>query len=1265
MPSPPIAPTSHRKPTSVQYSAPSGGSSNGRGGEPPAPSSKHSSRDSRAHREASSSQTASANSSNNSNNQKQHGSSASSPAHVPLEGKMVGPYRLEKTLGKGQTGTVKLGIHYNTGEKIAVKCINKEKLSESVLTKVEREIAIMKLIEHPYVLALKEVYESERFLYLLLEHVGGGELFDYLVKKGRLTPKEARKFFRQIISALDFCHSHGICHRDLKPENLLLDDKTNIRIADFGMASLQMNGSMLETSCGSPHYASPEVIRGERYDGRKADVWSCGVILYALLVGALPFDDDNLRNLLEKVKKGVFHIPHFVPPECQNLLRGMIEVDPNKRLTITQINRHPWACAGGKGELELELPVVQVVQTHIIPTMESIDPDVLDCMTSLGCFKDKQKLLSELLNNRHNMEKVIFFLLLDRKRRKPAEEDDNDAENSGSPSLSSLADAKSLVRSRSETGNHRRHHSVDPGDMSSSQNFMVDSPRKRVDQRRYNDDVPGSGGGDGSTSRIYSQLTLGSPVLGKRRGISFQTLDSGSLTLTPDIRSRRTNTLSGIVNPAPACSSSSSSIDSVFQSHGKPGSRPTSRPQPPAAPEPANFAPTNQELNQDIFSYEPSKAYSPQDPKPFHHPYDAKYASGDSKAKPSPRASSVTSPRNTGDNRAAAQGARMAGTAQQGEYPGRKNSASSVPSSPWKNRLSTLKQSIIGTPRFHRRNKTSIDNNDEDDSSGFGSVYIGEPKAAERERQARPPIRKRAVSRDPSTESVTSQMSTNGQSRSWFRTLMANTANSVASSGLSTDKDGECYSFIIWSKTLPEIRSELQQAFMTVHHLIPQMVSPSLYVVHYRRGGVVTNNSGGSSNAPPPGPSSTKGGPTDRGNATDKTNLLTTAGQFLSNLQRSVKFQAELTAVGDETSGKGICVTFKLISGPVRRFKRICEHLQACLLHSAHRQRSTDSFSTSLDKADAPPAHSTPKPPSSTSSRPPIQPATPAPVKRFTDADEDALSVLSFRDADNGRRSKPAPLLPASDSGPTVGTVIENPLAKLYDSTASQRRRRLDSTGHYINQSSSSGNHPSYTSSQSINQSTNDMSFDRVEPEMAEYVLVQPLPPPPMMETVVPLVFAPSVNRETSYQSTYEPLSPYDSAPVSQYTAIGSDWSYAPSTVAPPTPSQSRGSLGKSANGSNGQFSPSDNIPPPISMTGGGGRGRDLDYSSADDMDPTVQPSSHYSAMTSPSAAAAAAAYLYNMNDDEKLKQETDEGLRLLNQLCSNLVTSLNFGANL
>ncbi|XP_064635686.1 serine/threonine-protein kinase BRSK2-like isoform X2 [Lineus longissimus] len=415
----------------------------------------------------------------------------------------IGPYRLEKTLGKGQTGLVKLGVHCISGKKVAVKIVNREKLSESVLMKVEREIAIMKLIEHPHVLGLFDVYENKKYLYLILEHVSGGELFDYLVKKGRLTPKESRRFFKQIISALDFCHSHSICHRDLKPENLLLDEKNNIRVADFGMASLQVEGSMLETSCGSPHYACPEVIRGDKYDGRKADVWSCGVILYALLVGALPFDDDNLRQLLEKVKKGVFHIPHFVPPECQNLLRGMIEVDPKKRLKLEDIHKHPWVLgwrtnqpvpfssnlfhSDTRSDVELELPMTQVVQTSVIPGVEDLDPDVLSTMNSLQCFKDKDKLISELLGPVHNTEKVVYFLLLDRKLRNPCHEDSEE------------------IRSKSET-------------VTSS--ITVDPPRKRIDSVQLN----------GSPSRLsLGSISEGSPVA-SRRTLAVQQARKNSLS---------------------------------------------------------------------------------------------------------------------------------------------------------------------------------------------------------------------------------------------------------------------------------------------------------------------------------------------------------------------------------------------------------------------------------------------------------------------------------------------------------------------------------------------------------------------------------------------------------------------------------------------------------------------------------------------------------------------------------------------------------------
>lgn len=339
----------------------------------------------------------------------------------------VGPYLLQRTLGKGQTGLVKMGTHCVTRKYVAVKIVNREKLSSTVLMKVEREIAIMKLINHPHVLGLYDVYENNTHLFLILELVSGGELFDYLVKKGRLSEREARKFFRQIVSAVDFCHKHSICHRDLKPENLLLDDNKNIKVADFGMASLQVGERLLETSCGSPHYACPEVIRGEQYDGRKADVWSCGVILFALLVGALPFDDDNLRVLLEKVKKGHFTIPPYVPEGAKDMLKGMIEVNPRKRMTLDQVMKHHWF-QGEKDTTEPLPPTRETdVEIHHVSSKSDIDPDAFKSMNSLGCFKDKAALVQALLSPEVNEEKIIYSLLLDRKERQPSLEDETKA----------------------------------------------------------------------------------------------------------------------------------------------------------------------------------------------------------------------------------------------------------------------------------------------------------------------------------------------------------------------------------------------------------------------------------------------------------------------------------------------------------------------------------------------------------------------------------------------------------------------------------------------------------------------------------------------------------------------------------------------------------------------------------------------------------------------------------------------------------------------
>ncbi|XP_027386973.1 serine/threonine-protein kinase BRSK2 isoform X1 [Bos indicus] len=661
----------------------------------------------------------------------------------------VGPYRLEKTLGKGQTGLVKLGIHCVTCQKVAVKIVNREKLSESVLMKVEREIAILKLIEHPHVLKLHDVYENKKYLYLVLEHVSGGELFDYLVKKGRLTPKEARKFFRQIISALDFCHSHSICHRDLKPENLLLDEKNNIRIADFGMASLQVGDSLLETSCGSPHYACPEVIRGEKYDGRKADVWSCGVILFALLVGALPFDDDNLRQLLEKVKRGVFHMPHFIPPDCQSLLRGMIEVDAARRLTLEHIQKHIWYI-GGKNEPEPEQPVPRKVQIRSLPSLEDIDPDVLDSMHSLGCFRDRNKLLQDLLSEEENQEKMIYFLLLDRKERYPSHEDED-------------------LPPRNE----------------------IDPPRKRVDSPMLN--RHGKRRPERKSMEVLSVTDGGSPVPARRALEMAQHGQSKAMF--------------------------SKSLD-IAEAH-------------PQFSKEDRMAGAGAQGSRSI-----SGASSGLSTSPLSSPRVTPHPSPRGSPLPTPKGTPVHTPKES-----------PAGTPNPTPP-----SSPSVGGVPWRTRLNSIKNSFLGSPRFHRR-----------------KLQVPTPEEM---------------------SNLTPESSPELAKKSWFGNF------------ISLEKEEQIF-VVIKDKPLSSIKADIVHAFLSIPSLSHSVISQTSFRAEYKA----------------------TGGP--------------------AVFQKPVKFQVDITYTegGAAQKENGIySVTFTLLSGPSRRFKRVVETIQAQLL-STHEQPSAQHLS--------------------------------------------------------------------------------------------------------------------------------------------------------------------------------------------------------------------------------------------------------------------------------------------------------------------------------
>lgn len=318
----------------------------------------------------------------------------------------VGDYILGRTLGSGTTGKVKIAIHKHDGHQVAIKIVKKSQfeVKPDLQRKIRREVALMRLLDHPHLMKLYDVYESGRHLYMVLEFCAHGELFDYLVSKRRLEKQEAMGFFREIIYGLDYLHAHAICHRDLKPENILLDEFHHVKIADFGFARW-MRTNVADTSCGSPHYAAPEVIKGLRYDGRAADIWSCGVILYALLAGRLPFDDPSIRTLLAKVKSGKYVMPDL-SDDLRDLISRMLEVDPERRIKMQEIKEHP----AFRDSLPRNYlcPTPLPVRTSTEPVdVENMDTAIMNILKGIG-YESDEEIVNELTKPADSPAKMFY-----------------------------------------------------------------------------------------------------------------------------------------------------------------------------------------------------------------------------------------------------------------------------------------------------------------------------------------------------------------------------------------------------------------------------------------------------------------------------------------------------------------------------------------------------------------------------------------------------------------------------------------------------------------------------------------------------------------------------------------------------------------------------------------------------------------------------------------------------------------------------------------
>jgi len=316
----------------------------------------------------------------------------------------IADYNLGVTLGKGTFGKVKLATHNLSGEKVAVKILEKDKIKDmSDIKRVNREISILKSINHPHIVKLYEIIETQKEIYMVIEYAERGELFDYIVKSKRLSEPEARIFFDQILLGVDYLHKLNIVHRDLKPENLLLDRNNSIKIVDFGLSNKYENGQLLNTACGSPCYAAPEMIAGKRYHGSTVDIWSCGVVLFAMLCGYLPFENNNTLALYKKILHADYTVLDCISSEAKDLLQNILRTDPKVRYTISDIRKHKWMCKSHNNLLRTEISIMPLNE-HVIEMLKRYNIT-------------REKVVEAIRNNKHNRITTLYYLLQKKVRK--------------------------------------------------------------------------------------------------------------------------------------------------------------------------------------------------------------------------------------------------------------------------------------------------------------------------------------------------------------------------------------------------------------------------------------------------------------------------------------------------------------------------------------------------------------------------------------------------------------------------------------------------------------------------------------------------------------------------------------------------------------------------------------------------------------------------------------------------------------------------------
>ncbi|KAJ3372122.1 protein kinase, AMP-activated, alpha 2 catalytic subunit [Allomyces arbusculus] len=374
----------------------------------------------------------------------------------PNEPVEIGNYKIGKTLGQGAYGKVKRGVHTTTGEddvvQVAIKIIEKSTLRQpKELARVQREIRHLKLIHHPHIVKVYEVHETKDQIFIVMEHVSGGELFEYIVSERRVRESEARVFYRQLLSAMHYCHASAIVHRDLKPENLLLDANKSLRIIDFGLSTMFQPDSLLETFCGSPFYAAPEMIAGRKYTGPEVDVWSLGVILFALVCGHLPFVNENVKELYKEIAAAKYTCPPHLSTEVMHLIQRMIVVDPKKRATLQEVLDHPWVNDGHTGPPPSHLP-----DRPAIRIVSKLSPPIVARLVTFGY--SQAEIDAAFLAPDHSKPHPIratYYLILEMLRREERRQRDAVAAVAKPAAVAAAASAPTPPSHASASGSRR------------------------------------------------------------------------------------------------------------------------------------------------------------------------------------------------------------------------------------------------------------------------------------------------------------------------------------------------------------------------------------------------------------------------------------------------------------------------------------------------------------------------------------------------------------------------------------------------------------------------------------------------------------------------------------------------------------------------------------------------------------------------------------------------------------------------------------------